>query len=96
MTITIRPECQSGNRRIMKARSATRTKSNGKERAKALEPACAAFRRGEVTLSRAAELAGVGVREMLLRIPQAGLELHYGIHELEEDMTKREATSELS
>jgi len=50
------------------------------------ERACAAYRRGEITLSRAAELARVSAREMLLRMPQAGLELHYGVRDFEKDL----------
>ncbi len=48
--------------------------------------ACAAYRRGEITLTRAAELARLSVREMLLRMSQAGLELHYGVRDLEKDL----------
>ena len=48
--------------------------------------ACAAYRRGEVTLSRAAELAGLSLREMLLRMPQADLELQYDARDLERDL----------
>ncbi|MEI6219061.1 MAG: UPF0175 family protein [bacterium] len=48
--------------------------------------ACTAYRSGEVTLARAAELAGVTLREMLLRLPQTGLELHYGVRDLEKDL----------
>jgi hypothetical protein len=50
------------------------------------ERACAAYRRGEITLARAAELAGLSLREMLLRMPQADLELHYGVSDLEKDL----------
>ena len=50
------------------------------------ERACAAYRRGDVTLSRAAELAGLSLREMLLRMPQAGVELQYGASDLEKDL----------
>ena len=50
------------------------------------ERACAAYRRGEITLARAAEMAGLSLREMLLRMPQAELELHYGAGDLEKDL----------
>lgn len=50
------------------------------------ERACAAYRRGEVTLNRAAELAGLSVRDMLLRMSQADLELHYEVRDLERDL----------
>ena len=48
--------------------------------------ACAAYRRGEITLARSAELAGLSLREMLLRMPQADLELHYNARDLEKDL----------
>lgn len=50
------------------------------------ERACAAYRRGEITLARAAELTGLSLREMVLRMSQADLELHYGVRELEKDL----------
>jgi hypothetical protein len=50
------------------------------------ERAGAAYRRGEITLGRAAEIAGLSLREMLLRLPQAGLEIHYGPGDLEKDL----------
>jgi len=48
--------------------------------------ACEAYRGGRVTLSRAAELADIGIREMLLRMREAGLELHYDVEDLETDL----------
>lgn len=51
-----------------------------------LERACAAYRRGEITLALAAERAGLSLREMLARLPDAGLELHYGPRDLEKDI----------
>ena len=51
-----------------------------------LERAGAAYRRGEVTLSRAAEMAGVSVRELLARMPREGLELHYDARDLDKDL----------
>ena len=50
------------------------------------ERASASYRRGEITLARAAELAGMSLREMLLRMPQADLELHYDVRDLEKDI----------
>lgn len=49
--------------------------------------ACAAYRRGEITLARAAEVAGLSLREMLWRLPQADLEIHYDVRDLEKDLT---------
>ena len=55
------------------------------------ERACEAYRGGEVTLSRAAELAGVSYRELLARMPEAGLELNFDVEELKRDLkTSRE------
>jgi predicted HTH domain antitoxin len=51
-----------------------------------LEKACEAYRRGEATLSRAAELAGLSLREMLLRLRGAELELNYTVEDLEKDL----------
>lgn len=50
------------------------------------ERACGAYRRGEATLSRAAEAAGVSVRDMLLRMRGEGLELNYDTKDLAEDL----------
>jgi predicted HTH domain antitoxin len=50
------------------------------------ERACDAYRRGDVTLSKAAQMARVSLREMLLRMPQAGLELNYAADDLREDL----------
>jgi len=44
------------------------------------------YRRGVLTLSRAAELAGVGVRDILLRLPDESMELNYDLHELRRDL----------
>lgn len=40
------------------------------------ETACTAYRRGEVSLSRAAEMAGLSLLDFLARFPDAGLELN--------------------
>ena len=40
------------------------------------ETACIAYRHGEVSLSRAAEMAGLNLLDFLARFPDAGLELN--------------------
>jgi len=45
-----------------------------------------AYRRGEVTLSRAAEMAGISLRDMLLRLSEESLEFNYDLAELERDI----------
>jgi len=45
-----------------------------------------AYRRGEVTLSRAAEIAGISLRDMLLRLSEESIELNYDLAELERDI----------
>jgi predicted HTH domain antitoxin len=50
------------------------------------ESARDAYRRGEATLSRAAEMAGLTLREMILRMRGANLELSYGKEELARDL----------
>ena len=50
------------------------------------ERACQAYRAGEATLSRAAELAGLSLGDMVARLRGADLELNYGIEELEKDL----------
>lgn len=40
------------------------------------EKACTAYRRGEVSLSRAAEMAGLNLLDFLARFPDVGLELN--------------------
>jgi predicted HTH domain antitoxin len=51
-----------------------------------LERAGAAYRKGHVSLSRAAEMAGVSLRDMMIRLHPAGLTLNYGVDDLAEDM----------
>ena len=46
------------------------------------EAACAAYRRGEVTLSRAAEMAGISQYEMVARLPEAGMHLNLTAEDL--------------
>ena len=50
------------------------------------ERACQVYRDGEATLSRAAEIAGLSLRDMILRLKAANLELSYGVEELEKDL----------
>ena len=52
------------------------------------EHACQAYRKGQVTLSRAAGMAGIGVRDMLLRMRDADLELNYDAEELRKDLSR--------
>jgi predicted HTH domain antitoxin len=50
------------------------------------ERACQAYRAEEATLSRAAELAGLPLRDMILRLKADDLKLSYGVEELAEDL----------
>jgi predicted HTH domain antitoxin len=50
-----------------------------------LEAALDAYAAGEVSLSRAAELAAVGTWDLLREIAQRGLTVNYDLPELEED-----------
>ena len=50
------------------------------------ERAGSAYRKGEVTLSRAAEMAGISLRDMMLRLYSAGITLNYGVEDLAEDL----------
>jgi len=45
-----------------------------------------AYRAGTVTLSRAAEMAGVNIWDFLACMPDRDLELHYGVDDLEADL----------
>lgn len=49
--------------------------------------ACQAYRRGQATLSRAAEMAELSLREMILRMEDADLELNYDTSDLRKDRT---------
>jgi len=51
-----------------------------------MEQSMSAYRAGEVSLSRAAELSGLSVREFLLRMADFGAELNYDVAEFEADM----------
>lgn len=50
------------------------------------ERAGSAYRRGQVTLSRAAEMAGISLRDLMLRLHSAGVTLNYGVEDLAEDL----------
>lgn len=52
----------------------------------AFERASQAYRNGEATLSRAAEIADMSVRDMMLKMADANLELNYGVTELDRDL----------
>jgi len=51
-----------------------------------LDRACAAYRAGAATLSRAAEMADIPLRDMILQLKDASLELNYGTEELSRDL----------
>ncbi|TVP76723.1 MAG: hypothetical protein EA353_11600 [Puniceicoccaceae bacterium] len=51
------------------------------------DEAVAAYRASRVTLSRAAEMAGISIWDFIGRMDQQDLTLHYGIGELEEDLS---------
>ena len=51
-----------------------------------LERACEAYRRGEVTLSRAAEMADLSIREMIVKLRDQDVTLSYGPDELTADL----------
>lgn len=53
-----------------------------------LDRACDAYRRGQATLSRAAEMAGLSLRDMILRLRDQDLELSYGVDDLELDLQR--------
>jgi predicted HTH domain antitoxin len=50
------------------------------------ERACEAYRSGEATLSRAAEIAGISLREMMHRMRSAHVELNYDVDDLARDL----------
>ena len=52
------------------------------------ERALDAYRRGTITLSRAAEIAELSLRDILLRLPEESIELNYDVRELQRDMEK--------
>ena len=44
------------------------------------------YRHGTITLSRAAEIAGLTLRDIFLMLPEESLELNYDLKELKRDM----------
>ena len=50
------------------------------------ERALDSYRHGTITLSRAAEIAGLSLRDLLLLLPEESLELNYDLPELQTDM----------
>ncbi len=48
--------------------------------------ACQAYRNGTATLSRAAEMAGLTLRDMILRMRDADLEMNYDVSDLRRDL----------
>ncbi|MEI8138990.1 MAG: UPF0175 family protein [bacterium] len=50
------------------------------------ETACAAYRRGEVTLSRAAEMADMSLYDLLTRFPENGLQLNLTADDLRREL----------
>ena len=53
-----------------------------------LDRACDAYRRGQVSLSRAAEMAGLSLRELILRMPERDLHLAYNAEDLAQDLER--------
>ena len=50
------------------------------------DEAVAAYRASRVTLSRAAEIAGISIWDLIGRMDEQELTIHYGIADLEEDL----------
>ena len=48
--------------------------------------ACECYRQGKITLSRAAEMTEISLRDLILRLQSAGLELSYGVEDLRRDL----------
>ena len=51
-----------------------------------VELACAAYRRGEATLSRAAEMAGLSLYDLLARLPAANLQMNLTADDLRREL----------
>ena len=51
-----------------------------------IERALDAYRRGTITLSRAAEIGELSLRDILLRLPEEAIEFNYDVRELQRDM----------
>jgi len=47
-----------------------------------------AYRHGDVSLSRAAEIAGLTVRDLLLKLPEESVELNFDLRELQRDLAE--------
>jgi len=61
-----------------------------------LERVCGAYRNQEVTLSRAAEMAGLSARAMILEVQRHGMELNYPVNELAQDLQPLRSPSDPS
>ena len=51
-----------------------------------IETALDGYRHGTITLSRAAEIAELTLRDILLRLPEESIELNYDVRELHRDL----------
>jgi predicted HTH domain antitoxin len=51
-----------------------------------VERALEGYRKGTITLSRAAELAEINLRDLLLHLPDKSIELNYDLRELQRDI----------
>ncbi len=51
-----------------------------------VETALSAYRQGTVSLSRAAEMAELSLRDILLRLPEESIELNYSVADLSRDL----------
>ena len=51
-----------------------------------IERALDGYRRGMITLSRAAEIAELTLRDILLRLPEESVDLNYDVRELYRDL----------
>ncbi len=51
-----------------------------------VEMALHSYRQGAITLSRAAEMTELGLRDILLRLPEESIELNYDLNELKRDL----------
>ena len=51
-----------------------------------VETALSAYRQGTISLSRAAEMAELSLRDILLRLPEESIELNYSVADLSRDL----------
>jgi predicted HTH domain antitoxin len=51
-----------------------------------VERALEGYRKGTITLSRAAELAEINLRDLLLHLPDKSIEFNYDLRELQRDI----------